>query len=54
VLLVEAGGSDLTPFIQVPAGLKWLDAKYDWCTRGEPDPSRDGFVDTWAGGKVLG
>jgi choline dehydrogenase len=54
VLLIEAGGSDRSPYIRIPAGLKWLGAKYDWCMKGEPDWSRDGFVDTWAAGKVLG
>ena len=54
VLLLEAGGENLSPFIQVPAGLQKLSAKYDWRYVAEPDPSRNGLIDRWAGGKVLG
>jgi choline dehydrogenase len=54
VLLLEAGGADRTPFIRIPAGLQKLGAQYDWCYTAEPDPSRNGIVDNWAAGKVIG
>src|SRR5262249_35287981 len=54
VLVLEAGGEDRTPFIRVPAGLQKLSAKYDWCYAAEPDASRQGIVDNWAAGKVVG
>ena len=53
-LLLEAGGEDWSPFIQVPAGLTILSRKYDWSYEAEPDQSRGGVVDNWAAGKVLG
>jgi len=64
VLLLEAGGSDRSPFIYVPAGeavlfstpLRKLFRAPDvnWAYRGEPDPSRNGLRDVWSAGKVLG
>jgi choline dehydrogenase len=55
VLLLEAGGEDRSPFIRVPAGFPQLDAdKYNWQYTAEPDASRNGIVEHWGGGKVLG
>jgi choline dehydrogenase len=54
VLVLEAGGEDRTPFIRVPAGLQKLSTKYDWRYAAEPDESRNGIVDNWAAGKVIG
>jgi choline dehydrogenase len=54
VLLLEAGGRDLSPFIHVPAGVKQLSPKLNWRYEAEPDPTRDGAVEAWAAGKVLG
>jgi choline dehydrogenase len=55
VLLLEAGGEDYSPFIRVPAGFRQLDAdKYNWQYTAEPDVSRNGIVEHWGGGKVLG
>ena len=54
VLVLEAGGGDLSPFIQIPAAMVKLPKKYDWSYPGEPDPSRHGATDTWAAGKVVG
>jgi choline dehydrogenase len=54
VLLLEAGGPDRSPFIRLPAGLLKLDKKYNWRYTAEPDPSRNGAVDEWGGGRVLG
>jgi choline dehydrogenase len=54
VLLLEAGGPGLSPFVHVPAGVKQLNAKLNWRYEAEPDPSRDGIVEHWAAGKVLG
>ena len=54
VLLLEAGRRDLSPFVHVPAGVKQLSPKLNWRYEAEPDPSRDGIVEAWAAGKVLG
>jgi choline dehydrogenase len=56
VLLLEAGGSDLNPAIHIPAGIVRLigNPKVDWSHLAEPDVSRDGKVDLWPAGKVLG
>lgn len=54
VLLIEAGGSDIHPYIQMPWGLFKLPERMDWGYEGDPDPSLDGRVDRWAAGKVLG
>jgi choline dehydrogenase len=54
--LIEAGGADRSPFIHVPAGIVRLigNPRYDWAHLAEPDPSRNGKVDLWPAGKVLG
>lgn len=54
VLLLEAGGWDRSPFVRIPAGMVKLPPSYDWQYVGAPDPSRNGMVDTWASGRVLG
>ncbi len=56
VILLEAGGNDRTASVYVPAGSARLigNSKYDWKYETEPDPSRNGRVDIWPSGKVLG
>ncbi|GAT16030.1 glucose-methanol-choline oxidoreductase [Mycolicibacterium thermoresistibile] len=54
VLVLEAGGSDLSPFIRIPAGLMRVNPRNYWHFRLEPDPTRNGAVDTWAAGRVVG
>jgi choline dehydrogenase len=55
VLLLEAGGEDRSPYIRIPAGFPMLDPeKYNWRYTAEPDPSRNGIVEHWGGGKTLG
>lgn len=56
VLLLEAGGRDWSPYIQVPAAIIKLigNPNVDWCYPGAPDPSRNGRVDLWPAGKTLG
>jgi len=55
VLVLEAGGEDYSPFIRVPAGFPKLNAdKYNWQYTADPDPSRNGIVEHWGGGRVLG
>lgn len=54
VLLLEAGGWDRHPAIRIPAGVAKLPKRLDWSYPGAPDASRDGTVDTFAAGKVLG
>lgn len=56
VLLIEAGGKDNNPAVHIPAGIVRLigNPKADWAHLAEPDPSRDGKVDLWPAGKMVG
>jgi choline dehydrogenase len=57
VLLLEAGGSDKSVFIQMPAAtyIKGIgNPKYDWMYRTEPDPTIRGRTLGWPRGKVMG
>lgn len=56
VLVLEAGGWDLSPSIHVPAWqIKVVNnPKFDWRYPVEPDPTRAGKADVWPAGKVVG
>ena len=56
VLLLEAGGSDRSPLIQVPLGygITYADPKYNWMYTAEPDPAMNHRAIYWPRGKVLG
>lgn len=56
VLLLEAGGSDRSPLIQVPLGygLTYAHPKYNWMYDTEPDPALANRSAYWPRGKVLG
>ena len=56
VLLLEAGGSDRSPLIQVPLGygITYADPKYNWMYMAEPDPAMNHRAIYWPRGKVLG
>ena len=56
VLLLEAGGRDWNPFIQVPMGLGVLVNRqmHDWRYKSEPEPHLDNRILPLARGKVLG
>jgi choline dehydrogenase len=56
VLLLEAGGSDLRPWIQVPIGygLTYNDPRYNWGYEAEADPALGGRTTYVPRGKVLG
>jgi choline dehydrogenase len=57
VLLLEAGGSDWSPVLKMPAATDLYgigNPRYDWRYMTEPDPSRNGRRDLWPRGKVLG
>ncbi len=56
VVLLEAGGRDLNPWIHIPVGyFKTMgDARLDWKYRTEPDPGVNGRRIDWPRGKVLG
>lgn len=57
VLLIEAGGSDSSPIIKMPAATDLYgigNPKYDWNYLTEPDPTRYGRKDIWPRGKVIG
>lgn len=56
VLVLEAGGSDRSPVIQVPLGygLTFSDPKYNWMYNTEPDPALANRSAYWPRGKVLG
>lgn len=56
VILLEAGGRDLNPWIHIPVGyFKTIhNPKVDWCYKTEPDPGLNGRSLEWPRGKVLG
>lgn len=56
VLLLEAGGSDMSFYIQMPLGYgkTFFDTKVNWAYRAEPDFGLNGQRDYWPRGKVLG
>lgn len=56
VLVVEHGGSDIGPFIQMPAALSYpMNMKrYDWGYESEPEPHLDGRKLVVPRGKVVG
>ena len=56
VLLLEAGGWDFSPYIHVPAAIIHAigNPRLDWCYQAEQDASRDGKVDLWPAGRVIG
>jgi choline dehydrogenase len=56
VLLLEAGGSDASPWIRVPIGYArtFSDPRYNWMYQTEPEPALEGRSAFWPRGKVLG
>ena len=57
VLLLEAGGSDKSVYIQMPAAtyIKAIgNLKYDWMYPTEPDPTTGGRATTLSRGRVMG
>ena len=56
VLLLEAGGSDRSPWIRVPIGYArtFHDARFNWMYEAQPDPGLDNRAAFWPRGKVLG
>ena len=56
VLVLEAGGSDRSPFIQVPIGYgrTFFDPKINWMYDTDPSPELDGRRSYWPRGKVIG
>ncbi|GMG83929.1 GMC family oxidoreductase [Paralimibaculum aggregatum] len=56
VVLLEAGGRDLNPWIHVPVGYfrTMHNPNTDWCYKTEPDPGLNGRRLDWPRGKTLG
>jgi choline dehydrogenase-like flavoprotein len=56
VLLLEAGGSDASPWIRVPVGYArtFNDPRFNWMYETEPDPGLGRRAAHWPRGKVLG
>ncbi|MBV8145313.1 MAG: GMC family oxidoreductase N-terminal domain-containing protein [Gammaproteobacteria bacterium] len=56
VLLLEAGGSERSVWIEVPVGYArtFHDPRYNWMYEAEPDPALDNRRAHWPRGKVLG
>lgn len=56
VLLLEAGGRDTSPWLQVPIGYGKVfhDARVNWKYVSEPEPNLDNRPIYWPRGKVLG
>jgi choline dehydrogenase len=56
VLLLEAGGSDRSPWIEVPIGYgrTFNDPRYNWMYEAQADPGLNNRRAHWPRGKVLG
>ncbi|MFT3689491.1 choline dehydrogenase [Paenirhodobacter sp.] len=56
VIIIEYGGSDAGPFIQMPGALSYPMnmARYDWGLHSEPEPHLNGRVLATPRGKVIG
>ena len=56
VLLLEAGGSDRSPWIQVPIGYgrTFNDPRFNWMYQSSPDPGLNNRTQFFPRGKVLG
>ena len=56
VMVLEYGGSDIGPFIQMPAALAWPMSmkRYNWGYRSEPEPYMNGRRMYCPRGRVLG
>jgi choline dehydrogenase len=56
VLLLEAGGSDRSLWIQVPIGYgrTFNDPRFNWMYESQPDPGLNNRTQFWPRGKVLG
>lgn len=56
VVLLEAGGADRGPWLQIPIGYgkSFYDPAVNWMYRTEPDPGLAGRQGYWPRGKVLG
>lgn len=56
VLVLEAGGSDMRFYVQMPLGYgkTFFDPAVNWNYRTEPDPGLSGNADHWPRGKILG
>ncbi|MBS0254878.1 MAG: GMC family oxidoreductase N-terminal domain-containing protein [Proteobacteria bacterium] len=56
VLLLEAGGSDLHPMIQIPIGYgrTFFDRRLNWMYDTQPVPGLNGRTSYWPRGKVVG
>ncbi len=56
VILLEAGGRDISPWIHIPVGYfkNMHNPKVDWCYETQADPGLNGRRLLWPRGKVLG
>lgn len=56
VLLLEAGGSDRSPWIKLPIGYgrSFYDPAVNWCFETEAEPALGGRSGYWPRGKVIG
>ncbi len=56
VLLLEAGGGDLSPLIRIPGMVETLigSRTLNWAYKGEPDATLGGRALNWAAGRVVG
>jgi choline dehydrogenase len=56
VLVLEAGGTDLRFYVQMPLGYgkTFFDPAVNWNYRTEPDPGLAGSADHWPRGRIMG
>lgn len=56
ILVLEAGGSDMRFFVQMPLGYgkTFYDRRVNWAYQTEPDPGLAGQRDYWPRGRIIG
>ncbi len=56
ILILEAGGSDLSPWVQIPIGYgnAFYNKRLNWMYESEPVEGLNGRKSYWPRGKVLG
>lgn len=54
VLILEAGGSDRSLYVSVPAFQVQAIRRHDWGYVSQPDPTRNSRTESWERGRVLG
>ncbi|MCZ0912880.1 GMC family oxidoreductase [Gordonia amicalis] len=54
VIVLEAGGTDRRPDVAMAIGMASIYRRANWLYPCTPDPSKNGFTDTFAAGRIVG